>query len=141
MALGHALLLLTLMADGGVRMTLSEADSARACETSRDSVVRILTSSGRPPIQALCGRTRLRLTPFVHGTPAEAEVLRYRVRIPGERPAEGGIKGGRGAEAEGGGEAGFTVEPLADNEPCEAATEARPAVYCTRSAQRPVRSN
>ena len=118
MAIGHALLLLTLMADGGVRMTLSEADSAQACEASRASVVNILTSTGRPPILARCGQTSLRLTPFVHGTPAAAEVLRYRVRLP----ADGG----------------FTIEALTGNEACEAATEARPAIYCTRSAQKPV---
>ena len=129
MLLGHALLLLTLMADGGVRLTLTEADSARACEASRDSVVRILGSTGRPPIRALCGRTALRLTPFMHGTPPEAEVLRYRVRIPGGMPPA--------ADAEGSGEA-FDIERLDGDEPCQPAPDASPAVYCTRSAQRPL---
>ena len=37
------LLLLTLMADGGTRLTLSPAKSAEACAATRDVLVQILT--------------------------------------------------------------------------------------------------
>ena len=69
-------------------MTLSEAESAAACESSRTSVVQVLTGIGRTPLAALCGRTHLKLTPFVHGTPPEAQAVRYRV----EPPPNGGFK-------------------------------------------------
>ena len=118
MALASTLLMLTLMADGSVRMTLSDAESAPACEAARASVVRILSGSGKPPVLTMCGQTDLRLTPFVHGTPASAEVLRYRVELP----ASGG----------------FDIKPLQADETCTQAPKANPAVYCTRSAQKPV---
>ncbi|WP_028601301.1 hypothetical protein [Ottowia thiooxydans] len=116
MAAAHALLLLTLMADGSTRLTLSEATTAKDCETSRISVTRVLTSMGKPPLLALCGQSDLRLTPYMHGTPAEAEIQRYRVEVP--------INGN------------FIVKPLTASESCESTQKSEPAVYCTRSAQR-----
>lgn len=109
------LLVLTLMNDGSHRVTLSEHDSLELCEASRESVVAILTEAGMPPLEARCGATELRLTPFEHGTPPEAEVHRYRV----ETPAAGG----------------FSVTPLSVDTPCEARPEAEPAVVCGRSGQ------
>ena len=117
MPVATTLLMLTLMADGGVRLTLSESDNAPACEAARASVVRILSTSGKPPLLTVCGQTDLKLSPFVHGTPASAEVLRYRVEVPA---------GG-----------GFVVQPLQADEACTPAPSAQPAVYCTRSAQQP----
>jgi hypothetical protein len=118
MAIGHTLLLLTLMADGGIRMTLTDASSAANCEASRASVTRILTDSGKPPLLARCGPRSLSLTPFAHGTPPEAEALRYRVQVPPE--------------------GGFSVQLLKAGDPCVAAPDATPAVYCARSAQKPI---
>ncbi len=110
------------MADGGTRMTLSSTTSAEACEAERSSVVRILGSIGKAPLLAQCGQSTLRLTPFAHGTPPKAETLRYRVQIPGE------------------GGASFSVQPLAADAPCTAtaASQGQAAVYCTRSAQKPL---
>ncbi len=113
--LATALLVLTLTADGGVRMTLSAAEDAVECEANRDAVVTILSGAGRAPIVALCGQTALRLTPFEHGAKPEEEVHLYRVELPSA--------------------GGYTVTPLAEGEACEPATAADPAVYCTRSAQ------
>ena len=76
-----ALLLLTLMADGGTRLTLSPAESAEACEATREVLVQVLTEAGKPPILAQCGTSILQLTPYVHGTPPEAETHRYRVEV------------------------------------------------------------
>jgi len=42
-----ALLLLTLMADGGTRLTLSPAESAEACEATREVLVQVLTEAGK----------------------------------------------------------------------------------------------
>lgn len=109
------LLLLTLMQDGSTRVTLSEAEDMIECQASRDAVMTILTDAGRPPIIALCGESDLRLTPFVHGMPEEAETNRYRVEI-----AAGG---------------GFVVTALAEAEPCEESQAADSRIYCARSAQ------
>lgn len=109
------LLLLTLMADGGTRLTLSPAESAEACAATRDVLVQILTEAGKPPVRALCGTSALQLTPYIHGTPPESEIHRYRVEI-----ARTG---------------GFAVIPLGANTPCAAAPDADPAIYCTRSSQ------
>jgi hypothetical protein len=109
-------LLRTLTADDSVRMTLSEAPSVKACEASRASVVRILAGLGKPPLLARRGQSDVQLTPFVHGTPPEAEVQRYQVTVHAR---------------------GFGVTPLAATHACQPAPEATPAVYCTRSALKP----
>lgn len=109
------LLMLTVMAGGDLRVTLSPAADEVECEANRDAVVTILADAGRAPLAALCGASDLRLTPFVHGTPPEAEVHRYRVELP--------LAGG------------FSVTPLLGDAPCTAAPKAEPAVYCARSAQ------
>ena len=113
-----ALLLLTLMADGDTRMTLSPAESAEACAGTREVLVQLLTEAGKPPILALCGTSALHLSPYIHGTPPEAEIHRYRVEIPSA--------------------GGFTVTPLDPQAPCAAAPKADPAIHCTRSSQRPL---
>lgn len=109
------LLILTLTGDGGVRMTLTDSDSLAECEASREVVSQILTEAGSPPLLARCGESALRLTPFVHGTPPEAEVHLYRVELP-----QAG---------------GFTIAPLAEGEDCTPDTAADPAVHCARSGQ------
>ncbi|WP_333817718.1 hypothetical protein [Tabrizicola sp.] len=109
------LLILTLTEDGATRVTLTESDSPADCEASRDVVTQILTGAGNAPLAALCGETGLRLTPFVHGTPPEAETNLYRVELP---------KSG-----------GFTIAPLAEGEACAPDTAADPAVWCARSGQ------
>ncbi len=109
------LLILTVMAGGDLRVTLSQAEDEAECEANRDAVVTILTDAGRAPLLALCGASDLRLTPFVHGTPPEAEIHRYRIELP----AAGG----------------FTVTHLAAGEICTAAPDAEPAVHCARSGQ------
>lgn len=109
------LLMLTVMAGGDLRVTLSPAADEVECEANRDAVVTILAEAGRPPLAALCGASDLRLTPFVHGTPPEAEIHRYRVELP----AAGG----------------FRITPLTGDESCTAAPQADPAVHCARSAQ------
>lgn len=111
-----ALLLLTLIGDGGTRLTLSPADTAEDCAATREVLVQVLTDAGKPPILALCGTSALQLSPYIHGTPPEAETLRYRVDIP---------RAG-----------GFTVTPLATDAPCEPAPQADPAIHCARSSQR-----
>ena len=108
------LLILTLMSDGGTRVTLSAYDSPQECEAARDVVTQVLTAAQTEPLVALCGETELRVTPYIHGAPRRAEVHRYRVELP----AEGG----------------FAVTPLTD-EPCEDDEDADPAVWCTLSAQ------
>lgn len=110
-----ALLILTLTPDGATRVTLTEAEDAATCEANREVVTQILTEAGSPPLVALCGPTDLRLTPFEHGTPPEAEVHRYRVELP---------KAG-----------GFTLAPLAGGESCTPDPAADPAVHCARSGQ------
>ena len=110
------LLVLTLTASGDVRVTLSYAKDATECSANRDAVTTILTEAGHPPLVALCGATDLKLTPFVHGTPPEAETSRYRVELPGT--------------------GGFLVVPLAADAPCKASADTDPAVYCAISAQK-----
>ncbi len=110
-----ALLILTLAEGADVRVNLTESESPADCEASRDVVTQILTEAGNAPVAAVCGGTGLRLTPFVHGTPPEAEVHRYRVELP-----QAG---------------GFAVTPLAEGEDCTQDTAADPAIYCARSGQ------
>lgn len=110
-----ALLILTLAEGGATRVNLTESGSPGDCEASRDVVTQILTEAGSAPIAAVCGETDLRLTPFVHGTPPEAEVHLYRVELP-----QAG---------------GFTIAPLAEGEDCTPDTAADPAVHCARSGQ------
>ncbi|MDO5705130.1 MAG: hypothetical protein Q4G49_08675 [Paracoccus sp. (in: a-proteobacteria)] len=112
--LKSTLLILTLMADDGTRLTLSTYDSPDECEGAREVVTQVLTDAGQEPVVTMCGKTGLRLTPYIHGAPRRAEVNRYRVELP----ADGG----------------FTVIPLTD-ETCEDAPDADPVVYCTLSAQ------
>ena len=47
-----------------------------------DTVVAFRATFDRGALLTMCGQTDLKLTPFVHGTPASAEVLRYRVDVP-----------------------------------------------------------
>ncbi|MFV0293272.1 MAG: hypothetical protein ACK5II_08675 [Paracoccus sp. (in: a-proteobacteria)] len=110
-----SLLILTLMADGGTRVTLTEQDSPDECEGTRDVITQILTEADNPPILTACGQTELRLTPFEHGVSPEAEINQYRVEIP--------VSGD------------FRIAPLATDETCEPDASAKPAVYCARSAQ------
>lgn len=110
-----ALLILTLTGDGGTRVTLTDSDGPADCAALREVVAQILTEAGSPPLLTRCGESALRLTPFVHGTPPEAEIHRYRVELP----AAGG----------------FTVHPLAPGETCTAAPKADPAVHCASSGQ------
>ncbi|MDO5622347.1 MAG: hypothetical protein Q4G24_12845 [Paracoccus sp. (in: a-proteobacteria)] len=108
-----ALVILTLMGDGGTRITLSAADSPEECEARREVLTQVLTHAGQAPLLAICGETALRLSPFVHGVPEQAEVNRYRLTMQG---------------------GGFIVEPLGDA-PCLDARDAEPAIWCARSAQ------
>lgn len=113
-----ALLVLTVMADGDTRLTLSYAESAEECEAMREVVTQILTDAEMPPLLTLCGETMLRLTPFEHGTPPEMEMHRYRVEIPSA--------------------GGFVVVPLGAGESCIPAPDADPAIHCTRSGQQEI---
>lgn len=110
-----ALLILTLTEGGDIRVNLTESAGPADCEASRDVVTQILTASGHVPLAAVCGETGLRLTPYIHGTPPEAEVHRYRVELP---------RAG-----------GFALAPLAEGEDCTPDTAADPAVHCARSGQ------
>jgi hypothetical protein len=112
-AMEPALLILTLMAGGDTRLTLTPAETAADCEASREVVTQILTEAGNPPLIAICGETALRLSPFEHGAPPEAEVHRYQVDLP----AAGG----------------FVVLPLAKAAACVPAPDG--SRHCARSAQ------
>lgn len=114
--LSSALLLLTLTGDGDIRLTLSPAQSAAACEDRREVLTQVLAGAGQAVIEARCGETGLRMSPFIHGVPPEAEIYRYRVEI---QPA-----------------GGFAIAPLSADEPCVNQPDHGPAFYCTRSAQR-----
>ncbi|MFV0408522.1 MAG: hypothetical protein ACK5LJ_02100 [Paracoccus sp. (in: a-proteobacteria)] len=110
-----ALLVLTAMADGDTRLTLSYAESAEECEAKRAVVTQILTEAGMAPLRTLCGETELQLTPYEHGAAPTAETHRYRVEIPSV--------------------GGFAITPLAEGDDCAPAPDADPAIYCTRSGQ------
>lgn len=110
-----ALLLLTLTAEGDLRVNLTPAADAAECETDRETVVGILTGAGQAPLAARCGQTGLRLTPFSHGTGPDDEIHRYRVELPSA--------------------GGYRLTPLTEAQTCTPAEEAEPAVYCARSAQ------
>lgn len=110
-----ALLVLTVMGSGDIRMSLSETEDAEDCEATRQAVVATLATIGRAPMLAVCGETALRLTEFDRRAPAEAVVNRYRVTVPGP--------------------GGYTVEPLSGDAACTPAPEAAPRVFCTLSAQ------
>ncbi|WP_417244021.1 hypothetical protein [Celeribacter sp.] len=110
-----ALLILTMAQGDATRVTLSEADSLSDCEASLDVLSQILTEAGNPPIAAICGETALRLEPFIHGTPPEAEIHRYRVEVPNGN--------------------GYRIAPLAKDETCTPDLAADPAVYCAQSGQ------
>lgn len=109
------LLLLTLTANGDVRVNLSYLPDAEECEARRDVVTQVLAGAGMEPLQAICGQTSLRLTPFEHGTLDAEEHHRYRVELPGA--------------------GGFAIRPLTADEACEPAPDADPVVYCARSGQ------
>lgn len=109
-----ALLILTMAGGDATRVTLTETESLTDCEATLDVLAQILTEAGTPPIAALCGETALQLTPFVHGTPAEAEIHRYRVELPSA--------------------GGYQIVPLAKGETCTP-TAADPVIYCARSEQ------
>lgn len=111
----HALLLLTALADGDIRMTMSPMETAEACESQREVVGQILEAQGSEAVVSRCGQTGLRLTPYIHGVPPEAATFLYRVEV---------------------GESGFDVAPLDATADCTPAPEASPAVYCVRSSQR-----
>lgn len=110
-----ALLILSLTADGGARATLAEKDSMDQCETSRETVVRILTEAGQAPHVGRCGETDVRVTPYQQGPDPEGPLLRLRIEVP----AAGG----------------FSITALGPDAPCAAAPEAEPAVYCAHSTQ------
>lgn len=116
-----ALLVLTTMADGDTRLTLSPAESADDCEAKREVVTQILTEAKMAPLLALCGETALQVTPYQHGVPDDAEMHRFRVDIPSA--------------------GGFTVVPLNAGASCTPAPAADPAIYCTRSGQREIDKN
>lgn len=77
-----ALLLLTLADGGAIRVTVSPAADAQDCADSREVVMQVLAAAGTTLLAAVCGKTGLTLTPFAHGTPAAAEIHRYRVELP-----------------------------------------------------------
>lgn len=110
-----ALMMLTLTADGAVRLTLSESENLEDCLASMDVVTQVLEGGGYSVLAAECGPTDLRLTPFSHGAMAEEENHLYRVEIAGE--------------------GSYAITPLAAGDSCVAAPEASPAVWCTRSSQ------
>lgn len=112
-----ALLILTLTPDGAVRLTLSETESLEDCHASREVVTQLLDGAGVEILEAHCGETALRLTPFEHGRSGAEEIWRYLVEIDG---------------------AGFyAVRPLETAEECAPADEPV-RVYCARSAQHPI---
>ena len=110
-----ALMMLTLTADGAVRLTLSEAEDLEDCQGAMLAVTSVLEAGGYTVLAAECGPTDLTLTPFNHGATAAEESHLYRVEIAGE-----------GA---------YSVTPLAAGDACTPATEASPTVWCTRSSQ------
>ncbi|MDO5642154.1 MAG: hypothetical protein Q4G26_07170 [Paracoccus sp. (in: a-proteobacteria)] len=110
-----ALLLLTLTADGDIRVNLTETDGPDDCEARRDVVTQVLTGADMAPLHAICGPTALRLTPFDHAALSTDERYRYRVELP---------RAG-----------GFAIRPLSAGEACTPAPDADPAVYCARSGQ------
>lgn len=109
-----ALLTLTLTADGGLRMSLTEMESEAACMAAHARVTEILTQSGIEAVEAICGETDLRLTPFEHGADPEDEKHLYRVRVTGDE---------------------FVVAPQAPNEVCTDTSGDGFRIYCARSAQ------
>jgi len=112
-----AMLLLTLNADGAVRLTLSETEDRAACTAQIAAVQDILARSGTEIRAARCIRTDLRLTPFEHGLTAAEEIHRYRVVLRAD---------------------GVSVTPLERDADC-APSDGPPAVHCAVSGQRPLR--
>lgn len=112
-----ALLILTMAAGEPPRVTLSEMATMQDCTEARSVVSAILTTSGSPPLHALCGPNALQLTPFEHGTPPEEWVHRYRVTVTPEA---------------------FSIAPLSATAQCIPAPQATPATYCARSGQAPI---
>jgi len=110
-----ALLVLTLTAEGEVRMTLSDMEDIDTCESTELMIQNVLNDAGYTIIDSMCGDSALVLEPYNHGATAADEIHRYRVEVAGQ--------------------GGFLVSPLTEGEACEAAPEASPAVYCTRSSQ------
>jgi len=111
-----AMLLLTLNADGAVRLTLSETEDEAACTAQIAAVRDILARSGAEIIAARCAQTDLRLTPFEHGLTAAEEIHRYRVELRAD---------------------GVSVTPLDEDANC-APSAGPPAVHCAVSGQRPL---
>lgn len=116
-----ALLTLTLTADGDLRLSLSEMESAADCMESRDRVVEILTQAEIGIVEARCGEISLRLTPFEHGADREDEIHFYQV-------VTGGVSG-------------FVVMPVNTASDCVADPNQLPRVYCARSAQSVIPDN
>ncbi|WBU62773.1 hypothetical protein [Paracoccus aerodenitrificans] len=78
------LLILFSTGPGEASVAFAEAENLDDCEAKRDVVTQILTSAGQAPTYVLCGKTELSFSPYIHGTPPDALIHYYRIRIAGE---------------------------------------------------------
>lgn len=112
--LEFALLILTINANGDIRVTVSPAEDLVACRESLEAVTGILEGAGSEIVKMACGQTAQRLTPFDHALGVEDEVYRYRVTLAYED---------------------FSLVPYeADN--CTPGRQGDSEIFCTVSSQR-----
>ncbi|MDO5606407.1 MAG: hypothetical protein Q4G25_14725 [Paracoccus sp. (in: a-proteobacteria)] len=111
-----SLVVLTMAEDGDLRLSAGMPQPADDCAAAMEVVTQVIGAAGTRVVAARCGdMAGLRLSPFIHGAPPEAETHRFRIRLP---------RAG-----------GFQLEPLAPDAPCEAQPDAAEPVLCARSSQ------
>ncbi|MDA5095320.1 hypothetical protein O2N63_14625 [Aliiroseovarius sp. KMU-50] len=110
-----AFLVLTLNAEGDVRMTLSERDSLAACEATKTQITTVLKDAGYTVLASICGETDLSLTPYKSTTPDDP-LNRYKVTLSGQDH--------------------FQITPLAEGDICTDAPDGQPVEFCALSAQK-----
>lgn len=76
-----ALLVLTMNGDGGLQVTVSEAEDMADCQEQLETVQNLLEGMDVKIPHISCGRTTARLTPFQHGDGPEAYKYHYRVTV------------------------------------------------------------
>lgn len=81
MEMAHLMIILSMLADGGMSAAFVSTDNLAACEQRAKTIKTILTTSGIDVREAVCVPSELEFEPYSHGVPEDAPRHAYLVEF------------------------------------------------------------
>ena len=81
MEMAHLMIILSMLADGGMSAAFVSTDNLAACEQRAKTIKTILTTSGIDVREAVCVPSELEFEPYSHGAPESAPRHAYLIEF------------------------------------------------------------